>query len=131
MIYRVNEFIENNINPITKIEYDSSWLVLTLSSDIDAPVIVGGTNGCAYTTKISKRLHDDWKMAVGDFVGYCDGNSINGILVISESEYDEVEKYYNGHSYNEAMLRNYETPVLIHSTSTEADVQSHLKQNII
>ncbi len=123
MIYRVDEFAENNINPITKSEYDSSWLVLTLSSDIDTPMIVGTTNGCAYTIKISKQLHDDWKMAVGDFVDYCDENSINGILVISESEYDETEKYYNGHSYNEAILRNYETPVLVHSTSMENWVQ--------
>ncbi len=119
MIYRVDNFIENNINPITKSEYDSSWLVLILSSNIDTAMIVGVKDGCAYTIKISKQLHDDWKMAVGDFVGYCDANNINGIIAITEDEYTEVQNYYVGHSYNETLLRDYETSILEHSTSTE------------
>lgn len=61
MIYRVDSFTENNINPITNCEYDSTWLVFALSSDMDTPMIVGTNNGCAYTIKISKQLHDDWK----------------------------------------------------------------------
>ena len=119
MIYRVDNFIENNINPITKSEYDSSWLVLVLSSDMDTAMIVGANNGCAYTIKISKQLHDDWKMAVGDFIGYCNSNNLNGIIAITEDEYSEVQTYYDGHSYNETILRAYETPLLIHSTSME------------
>lgn len=119
MFYRIDEFTESNINPITKCEYDASWLILTLSSDIENPMIVGANNGCAYTIKISKPLHDDWKMAVGDFIGYCDANNIDGILAISENEYAEAEKHYNGHSYNEAVLRDYEMSVLVHSTSME------------
>lgn len=119
MIYRVDNFIENNINPITKSEYDSSWLVLVLSSDVDTAMIVGANNSCAYTIKISKQLHDDWQMAVGDFVGYCDANNINGIIAITEDEYTEVQTYYDGHSYNETILRVYETPILVHSTSME------------
>ena len=119
MIYRVDKFTESNINPITKSEYDSSWLVLVLSSDMDTAMIVGANNGCAYTIKISKQLHDDWKMAVGDFIGYCNANNLNGIIAISEDEYNEVPNYYVGHSYNETVLRGYETPVLVHSTSME------------
>ncbi len=119
MIYRLTEFIENNINPITKCEYDSSWLVLTLSSEIDVPMIVGVNNGCTYTITINKQLHDDWKMAVGDFIGYCDANNLNGIIVITEDEFNEVQNYYDGHSYDEKLLRDYETSVLVHSTSME------------
>lgn len=119
MIYRVDEFIENSINPITKSEYDSSWLVLTLTSDIDTAMIVGANNGCAYTLKISKQLHDDWKMAIGDFIGYCDANNLNGIIAITEDEYNEAQNYYVGHCYNETLLRDYETPILVHSTSME------------
>ena len=100
MICIVDEFIENNINPITKREYDSAWLMLALSSDIDTPMVVGANNGCAYSIKISKQFHDDWKMAVGDFIGYCDANNLNGILSITEDEYTEVQTYYDGHSYN-------------------------------
>lgn len=119
MIYRVSEFIENNINPITKSEYDSSWLVLVLASNIDSAMIVGANNCCTYTIKINKQLHDDWKMAIGDFIGYCDANNLNGILAITEDEYTEVQTCYDGHSYNETVLRNYESPVLVHSTSME------------
>lgn len=119
MIYRVDNFIENNINPITKSEYDSSWLVLVLSSDMDTAMIVGANNGCAYTIKISKQLHDDWKMAVGDFIGYCNSNNLNGIIAITEDEYNDVQSYYVGHGYNETNLRDYEMPILIHSTSME------------
>lgn len=119
MIYRVSEFTENNINLITKSEYDSSWLVLVLASDIDAAMIVGANNCCAYTIKINKQLHDDWKMAVGDFIGYCDANDLNGIVAITEEEYTEVQNCYDGHSYNETVLRGYETPILVHSTSME------------
>ncbi|MBR3920059.1 MAG: hypothetical protein IKJ59_15260 [Clostridia bacterium] len=119
MIYRVDDFIENNINPITNSEYGSSWMILTLPSDMDTPMLVGANNGCAYTIKINKQLHDDWKMAIGDFIGYCGANNLNGILAITEDEYSEVQTYYDGHSYNETILRTYETPILIHSTSME------------
>ena len=111
--------MENNINPINDSEYDSLWMILTLSSDIDTPMLVGANNGCAYTIKINKQLHDDWKMAVGDFIGYCDANNLNGIFAITEDEYTEVQTCYDGHSYNEPTLRDYETPILIHSTSME------------
>lgn len=119
MIYRVDKFTESNINPITKSKYDSSWLVLVLSSDMDTAMIVGASNGRAYTIKISKQLHDDWRMAVGDFVGYCDTNNIDGIIAITEDEYTEAQNYYAEHSYNETFLRDYETPILVHSTSME------------
>lgn len=117
MIYRVDEFTENNINPISDSEYDSLWMVLILSSDIDTPMIVGANNGCAYTMKISKQLHDDWKMAIGDFIGYCDANNLNGILAITEDEYNDVQRYYAGHINNETFLRDYEPKILVHSTS--------------
>ena len=123
VIYRVDNFIENNINPITKSEYDSSWLVLVLTSDIDAAMIVGANNGCAYSMKISKQLHDDWKMAIGDFIGYCDANNLNGILAITEDEYNDVQSYYTGHSNNETFLRHYEPKILVHSTSMENWIQ--------
>lgn len=119
MIYRVDKFTENNINPITNSKFDESWLVLTLSNDITEPMIVGAKNASPYTIKISKQLHSDWKMAVGDFIDYCNANYINGIIVITENEYNEVQNYYVCHTHNESVLRDYETPVLVHSTSIE------------
>ena len=119
MICRIDEFIENQINPITNSVYDKSWLILSLSNSTNYTIFSGANNGCAYSIKISKVLHENWKLAVGDFIEYCDTNNINGILVMSQSEYDEVIANYNGHHFNETILRNYETPVLIHSTTTE------------
>lgn len=119
MIYRVDKFTENNINPITNNEYDESWLVLTLSKDIPEPMIVGSNNGSAYTIKISKQIHPNWKMAVGDFIDYCNDNNLNGIVAITENDYQEAQNYYIGHSFDETVLRDYETSVLVHSTSIE------------
>lgn len=119
MIYRIDEFMENQINPITNSVYEKSWLILSLSNSTDYTILSGANNGCAYSIKISKVLHENWKLAVGDFIEYCDANNINGILVISQSEYDKVIENYNGHHFNEPILRDYETPVLIHSTTTE------------
>ena len=119
MIYRVDKFTENNINPITNNEYDESWLVLTLSKDIPEPMIVGSNNGSAYTIKISKQLHPNWKMAVGDFIDYCNDNNLNGIVAITENDYQEAQNYYIGHSFDETVLRDYETSILVHSTSME------------
>lgn len=119
MIYRIDEFIENQINPITNSVYDKAWLILSLSNSTDYTIFSGANNGCAYSIKISKVLHENWELAVGDFIEYCDTNNINGILVMSQSEYDEVIANYNGHHFNETILRNYEPPVLIHSTTME------------
>ncbi len=119
MIYRVDEFTEDSINTATDNKYNNSWLVLTLSNDITEPMIVGANNGSAYTIKISKEFHSNWELAVGDFIGYCNANNINGIIVIKENEYTEVTNYYIGHNYNEPVLRDYEPPVLVHSTSIE------------
>ena len=117
MIYRVDKFTENNINPITNSKYDESWLVLTLSNDITEPMIVGANNNSAYTIKINSNIHPDWKLAVGDFIDYCNHNNLNGILAITENEYREIKNYYIGHSFTEPFLRDYESPVLVHSTS--------------
>lgn len=119
MIYRVDKFTENNINPITNSEYDESWLVLTLSKDIPEPMIVGSNNGSAYTIKISKQIHPNWKMAVGDFIDFCNDNNLNGVVAITENDYQEAQNYYIGHSFDETVLRDYETSVLVHSTSME------------
>ena len=119
MIYRVDNFTESNINPITNSKYNDSWIVLILSNDIPEPMIVGSNNYSAYTIKINKQLHSNWKMAVGDFTQYCNSSNLNGIIVISENDYEKAKNYYTGHSFDETVLRDYETPILVHSTSME------------
>lgn len=116
MIYRIDEFIENHINPITMREYDKSWLVLVLTDSADYEKMCGSNCGCAYTVKISRTRCREWKMAVGDFIHFCESNQKNAILVMSEAERGIVKEIYQGHAYDEPMLRDYEPAVLIHST---------------
>lgn len=123
MLYRLDEFEDGKINPITKKKFDSSWMIMRLSESEAYHCLVGNNFGSAYTIVVSKVVHKNWKLAVGDFIDYCNVNDLNGILVISESEYEEVVENYKGHSFDERTLRDYETPVLIHSTSLEAWTQ--------
>ncbi len=116
MIYRVDEFIEDEINPITGDRYDNSWIILMLTDSEEYQFMCGSRNGCAYAVKVSRSKCDDWKMAVGDFVSFNAANAKNIILVITELEYKAVKAYYKGHSYNDPFLRKDEPLVLVHST---------------
>ncbi len=118
MLYRVDNFTESRINPITNQPYDDSWVVYIVDNG-PYRMLCGSQNGCAYTLKISKMNHPHWKMFVGDFVSYCESVGRNAILVISEDDLAAVKKVYAGHSYNDPYLRDYESSVLIHSTTRE------------
>lgn len=120
MVYRVDEFREESINPITKQKYDSSWIILILTDSADYEKMCGSNNGCAYTIKISRSECKDWKVSVGDCMSFNETNGKNIILVMSEAELEEVKRYYKGHSYNESCLRENEPFVLIHSTQMES-----------
>ena len=118
MIYRLDTFVESNINPITNRPYDPSWIVYIVDN---GPywMMCGARDGCAYTLRISKTNHPYWKMFVGDFIGYNEAINRNAILVISEEDLKAVENAYAGHFYNDPFIRNYESAVLIHSTTKE------------
>ncbi len=119
MIYRVDYLPENKINPITGQEYDSSWIVFSLTCSVDNRAITGMGKEGVYSIRVSRFLNDDWQLSVGDFIGYCEANALNGILVMSESDYNDALGKYDGHSYNEPVLRKEEVPVLIHSTTAD------------
>lgn len=116
MIYRVDRLSENSINPITGHEYDNSWIILMLTDSPDYQQMSGSSNGCAYTIKVSRKQYKDWKMAVGDFIGFCKANEKNAILVMSEAELKSAKNHYEGHRYDEPFLRENESTVLVHST---------------
>lgn len=116
MIYRMDSLTENRVNPITGDAYDPSWAVFILVDSTDYKMMCGSFNGCAYTLKCSRHLHENWKMAVGDFAGYNEANGKNSILVMSEADFAAAKTYYHGHTYHEALLREEEPAVLVHST---------------
>lgn len=120
MLYRVDTLTENDMNPFTGERYDNNWIVLMLSDSEEYQILCGSANGCAYTIKVSRTKCDDWKMAVGDFVSFHEACQKNVILVLTESEFEAVKKYYHGHSYYEPVLRKNEPGVLVHSTPRDA-----------
>lgn len=116
MVYRVDELMENDINPITGERYDDSWIALMLTDSEEYQFMCGSSNGCAYMIRASRVKCDDWKMTVGDFLSFNEANAKNIILVMTEAERKAVKDYYEGHSYNEPFLRKDEPTVLVHST---------------
>ena len=116
MIYRLDKLSESKINPVTKQAYDSSWIILMLTDSPDYRQICRSSNGCAYTIKTSRSNCQNWMMAVGDFLGFCEENEKNAVLVMSEADFKTAKNHYEGHSYKEAFLREDEPSVLIHST---------------
>ena len=119
MIYRVNELADNKINPFTGQEYDNSWIVFTLTESVDNKAITGSGEDGVYYIRVSRVLNDKWWFAVGDFIGYCEANRLNGILVLQESDYEYAINMYAGHTYNEPVLREDESTILIHSTTAD------------
>ena len=93
MLYRLDTLDENSINPITGKGYDGSWIILILTDSEDYQYMCGSSNGCAYTIKVSRSKIPDWKMAVGDFMGFSEANGKNAILVIAEE--DLIKDNYN------------------------------------
>lgn len=118
-LYRIDTFEAGRINPITNREYDNSWRVLILTHDSSQDMIVGAENGCAYTIRISKHADVNWCLMVGDFIGYGESIGTHMILVMSETEYQEMKQAYEGHCFCEDGLRDYEPTVLVHSTTRE------------
>lgn len=115
MVYRLDDFEETSINPITNSEWDASWIIYILNEE-SYKMSVGCSNECAYTLKVSKKYRQ-WEMTLGDFLSYNNSIEKNIILVISKSDYQEALQKYKGHTHNERFLSEYEEPVLVHSTT--------------
>lgn len=116
MIYRVDQLSESRTNPFTGRDYDYSWRVFMLTESSDYQQMCGSSNGCTYTVKTSRWKYKEWEMAVGDFIGFCEANRKNALLVMSETDFNSAREHYEGHRYDEPFLRAYEPTVLVHST---------------
>ena len=118
MLYRLDDFNENPINPITNTPYDDSWIVLMLTDASDYQFMCGSFNGCGYTLKVS-RIHQGWEYAVCDFIGFHEACNKNIIAVISENDFQSATETYGSHCYNDQFLRKNEPKILVHSTTLE------------
>lgn len=118
MIFRLDKFTENSINPITNKPYDESWIIWQLTDSKDYRLMVGSFNGCAYSAKFS-RYANGWEMSVCDFIEFNTRLNKNMILVISEADLQSAKEKYIGHRFNEPILRPDEQAYTVHSTSLE------------
>lgn len=118
MIYRLDNFTENSINPITKQAYNDSWIIWQLTDSKEYKQMVGSSNGCAYTIKFSCYA-DAWEMSVCDFIEFNKRQNKSMILVISEEDLKSAQGKYAGHSFDEPTLRADEQVYTVHSTSLE------------
>ncbi len=120
MIYRLDRFVENSINPIVGSEYDNSWIILILTDSSEYQQMCGSSNGCAYTVKVSRTRCEECEMAICDFIEFNEANGKNVILVMSESDLEKAKSHYDGHRYNEHFLREKEPVILVHSTPMDS-----------
>ncbi len=120
MIYRLDKLSENSINPITGHKYDNSWIILMLTDSFDYQQMCGSNNGCAYMIKISRSQYKNWKISVGDFIGFCEANNKNAILVMPKAALNSAKEHYKGYKYNEPFLRDNDPTVLVHSTPMDS-----------
>lgn len=95
-------------------EWDEAWRIVMLMDSPFQSMCGKGERG-AYTIKMS-RQKSNWRMKIGDFIGYVQAENQNAILILSQAEWDEVQQTYQGHAFDERVLRSDEPEVLIHST---------------
>ncbi len=79
MIDRLDRLPETDIDPITGQAYDDLRIILMLTDSPDYQQMCGSSNGCAYTIKMSRNQYMNWKMAVGDFISFCEAAGKNAI----------------------------------------------------
>lgn len=115
MIYKVEGFCAEEINPITNEEYNNSWICYCLTSSKDYQMMNGGGLKSIYTLSVSKR-YPNWKMSLMDFIEFQTRHNKNIILSVSDDDFAEAKLFYGNHHFNDAFLRDYEPKVMVHST---------------
>ena len=119
MIHRIDRFEEGPINPVTTQAYDENWIVLCITNDPRFQAVCGSKNGCAYTLRISCIADGHWKMNMGDFLDFHLKQGKQILLVSTEKELKTMQIAYEGHTHNDAFLRDYEPCVVVHSSPSE------------
>ncbi|MBO4308462.1 MAG: hypothetical protein J5885_01365 [Clostridia bacterium] len=118
MWHRIDSYSDDTIDPTSGLPYDESWIVFVLNDENYRMRIDCGPKG-AYVLYVGK-LCQNWQMALGDFFDFHNTAKHNIVLALSQNALDDALKKYEGHSCRDRFLRNYENPVLIHSTTLKS-----------
>ena len=68
---------------------------------------------------ILTKKNGDWRYRIMDFIQYETEVGKNMIIAVNSDDLFEAEAIYGNHAYKEKTLRDYERPILIHSTTKE------------
>lgn len=82
-----------------------------------------------YTLKISKRFKY-WYYDLCDLIDFYSDTDVDIILKADDKDIKTARKLYNNHKYNDNYLRDYETKILVHSTTYE-NAEKILKDKFI
>lgn len=122
MIYRVDHYRNNAAagGPDRNERHCSPPLVLCICDKSHKDSVIVGSGPCnSYVIQIEKSVNSSWRMAVGDFIDYCNLNRLDAVLEITQTDYEDALSEYGTHHCNDKKLRGYEPPVLIHSTTMD------------
>ncbi len=67
MVYLADKLNESEINPITNLPYDDTWVAYCLTDADDYKMMVGNSGSAVYTARVSRK-YSGWKMSVCDFI---------------------------------------------------------------
>ena len=82
-----------------------------------------------YTLKISKR-YKSWCYDLCDLIDFYSDTDVDIILKVDDKDIETARKLYGNHKYNDNFLRDYETKILVHSTTYD-NAQKILKDKFI
>lgn len=121
MIYYTNpDFNALDRNPFCGDQpYDGSWVMVQLLDCADFNSFTGNGGHNLFRLILTKQTRE-WRYRLMDFLQYETKHHKNIIAAIHGEDLKEAEACYEGHSYTDCFLRDYESPVLIHSTTAKA-----------
>ncbi len=71
-----------------------------------------------YTLKISKN-YEYWYYDLCDLIDFYSDTNVEVVLEVGDSDLSFARQLYGNHKYNENTLREYESEVMVHSTTKE------------
>ena len=92
-----------------------------LSESDDYEMIVGQKAG-VYTARVSRKRYAHWAFSLMDFTGFHEAAGNFPQVLAAEEYVQAAQALYEGHSFEERLLRAWEPPVMIHSTTPEGYV---------
>ena len=114
MIYRIDKGFSDDI---IDAKHADSWIAYNLSDSDEYMIRNGKGIKSIYTIDVSKK-YLNWKMSLMDFIEFQTSLSKNILLSVSEDDINEAKVAYSNHHFNDPYLREYESKVMVHSTTS-------------